>query len=203
MHPVRSFRTRTVLTRLRDFQGRVLYAQGDYAAAAEAFERAPSPLAAAAAWDAARRPDKSVPIYAAAIRANPTDATLMERALAGVRFTGAHAALLAALADVETPVGLDGVPLLRARAEMLESSGAPKDALPLLRDLAERDESSADAVPPTSVRSFRGRKSTVGSSRTVVGSSSRNTGVSSRENFGVSERRSLLLFRSARTSHTT
>lgn len=131
---------------VHDLWGRVLYARERYEEAAAAFGRAGNRLAAAAAWDAARLPEKSVPLYAEAIRARPADAALIGRALAGVRFTGAHALLLEGLAGVEVPAGRDGVPLLLARAELLEACGAAKDALPLLRDVAERDETNAEAL---------------------------------------------------------
>ena len=131
---------------LRDLEARVLYARGDLEAAAEAFDRAGNPLGAAAAFDAARKPDRSLPVYARLVAAAPADAALLDRALASARYHKAHGALLAALAEVPVPDGVSGVALLRARAELLEGGGRAADALPLLRDAAARDPSGASAL---------------------------------------------------------
>ena len=129
-----------------DLAARVHYAAGRYDDAAASFEQAGNPLAAASAYDAARKPEKSMPLYAQAIHAAPGDGALLERALTAVRYHRSHRTLLAALEDVATPEGTAGLPLLRARAELLEGSGRIDEAIGLLQDAAARDEASADAL---------------------------------------------------------
>ncbi|MDA1195619.1 MAG: hypothetical protein O2894_10600, partial [Planctomycetota bacterium] len=79
---------------LSDFEARARYAQQDYEGAARAFLVAGNPMGAAAAFDAARKPEASLPLYAAAIAAAPEDEATLERALAAVRFHKAHAQFL-------------------------------------------------------------------------------------------------------------
>lgn len=125
--------------RALDLLARANFAAGRFEAAGKAFAAAGNPLGAAAAYDAAKQPAKSVPLHAQAIRQDPGNAALIERALAGVRYTGAHALLLDALADVELPKAAAGVPLLLARADLLEAAGRTAEALDPLRTAAERD----------------------------------------------------------------
>lgn len=132
--------------RLDDLLARVRYAQRRWSEAGEAFERAGNELGAAAAWDAARKPERSVPIYARRIAADPGNAGLLSQALRGVRYTGAHAALLEALEAIDVPAAAAGLELLLARAELLEASGRAAEALPLLRDAADRDKQDARAL---------------------------------------------------------
>lgn len=130
---------------IHDLAARVHYAQRSFEKAAAAFEASGNAMAAASAYDAARKPEKSMPLYAAAIRAAPSSTFALDRAMAAVRFHKAHATLLAALEDLSVPEGRDGIPLLRARAELLEGSARIPEALPLLKDAAGRDE--ADPAP--------------------------------------------------------
>ncbi|MDJ0523325.1 MAG: tetratricopeptide repeat protein [Planctomycetota bacterium] len=129
-----------VSVELHDLLARVRYAQRRWTEAAQAFERAGNDLGAAAAWDAARKPERSVPLYARRIAADPSNAALLAQALRGVRYTGAHGALLEALEGVETPEGDAGVELLLLRADLMEAGGRAADALPLLEDAAKRNE---------------------------------------------------------------
>jgi len=118
---------------LSEQMARVRYAQKRWEAAAQAFEAAGNDLAAAAAWDAARRAERSVPIYARVIAADPANAAALTQARRGARYTGATAALYDALAPIETPPGRAGLPLCLTRAALLEASGRPVEAIPLLR----------------------------------------------------------------------
>ncbi len=132
--------------RVQELIARVRYAQGAWVEAAEAFAQAGNDLGAAAAWDAARQPEKSTPIYARVITANPTASGAMAQAVRGARYTGGHGALLEALADIPVPDGRAGLPLLHARAELLEAGGRAVEALPLLRDAQGRDKRDPRAV---------------------------------------------------------
>ncbi len=131
---------------LYDLEGRLHYVQKAWEPAAKAFLASGHPIGAAAAWDAARRPDKSMPLYAAAVRASPESAGVLQRALGAVRFHKSHAALLDALDGLPTPAAEAGVPLLFARAELLEGVGRIPEALPLLEDAAARVPSDSRAL---------------------------------------------------------
>jgi len=128
-----------VRRRMLDLLARSHYAAGRYREAAEAFEQAGNPLGAAAAYDAANMPEKSVPIYAEAVRARPDDAVLLERVRRAAQYTGAEVAMLAALDPLPTPTGAPGVALLLLRADLLEAAGRSREALAPLRDAAGRD----------------------------------------------------------------
>lgn len=134
------------LAPLRDLRARVRYAQRRYADAAQDWLAAGNLLGAAAAFDAARMPEKSMPIYADRIRAAPHDAALIARALAGARFTRAQGTLLGLLDGLEPPAGKAGVPLLLARASLLEDAGRAREALAPLREAAARDEKDERAL---------------------------------------------------------
>jgi len=125
---------------LYEWLARIRYAQQRWADAGAAFETAGNDLGAAASWDAARQPERSIPIYARRIAAEPSDAGVLAQALRGARYTGAHGALLEALSGIPTPEGAAGIELLLARVELLEAAGRAADALPLLRDAKTRDE---------------------------------------------------------------
>ena len=125
--------------RLLDLLARSQYAAGKYLDAAMTFRALGNDLGAAAAYDAAKRPEKSVPIYARALAARPTDAGLLRRAQQGATFAGGEARLLAALEDIAVPEGRAGVPMLLTKADLLEAVSRTQEALAPLQDAAGRD----------------------------------------------------------------
>jgi tetratricopeptide (TPR) repeat protein len=134
---------------LHDLRARILYAKHAWEESAAEFERAGNPIAAASAWDAARRPDRSVPIYAKALHAAPSDKALIARALASARYNKAHGELLAALADIPVPAGADGAPLLMLRSQLLEAGGKEAEALAQAKLAAARTK--VDTAPLVAV----------------------------------------------------
>ncbi len=127
------------LPTLRSLRGHIRYGLKQYAGAAADWASVKNLVGAASAYDAARMPEKSMPIYAELLRQAPHDAGLLARAMAGARFTGSQATLLETLNGIDAPAGPAGVPLLRARAQLLEVANRPADALGVLRDAAARD----------------------------------------------------------------
>lgn len=125
-----------------DLEARIHYAREAYERAAARFDEAGNPLAAAAAWDAARRPDMSVPIYARLLQRDPGNAGLIARALGAVRFHKAHAALLGL---VEADRADAGPAWQRMVAELLEGTGQIERAIGTLEAIVADDPEDADA----------------------------------------------------------
>ncbi len=121
-----------------DAQARLHYGLAQYEQAAEAFLRGGNEAAAAAAFDAAGLPQRSVPIYATLLAQRPADAALAAQALQGARYGKATRALASALEALSAPAGEDGLELLLLKATLLEESGDPVGALAGFEQAAER-----------------------------------------------------------------
>ena len=128
-----------VVDRVLDLLARSQYAAGAHTDAAATFLVMGNELGAAAAYDAARQPEKSVPLYARALQARPTDDATLQRALRGATFAGGEALLLAALEAIPIPAGAAGVPRLLAQADLLEAVSRTAEAVPVLREASDRD----------------------------------------------------------------
>jgi tetratricopeptide (TPR) repeat protein len=125
-----------------DLLARALYDLGRHAASAEAFHAAGNPKGEASAWAAAKDAERSLGLYAALVRADPEDATLLDDALAAARYVGGQALLATLLADVKAE-GPALARLLRARGVLADAAGDRAGALSLLEDAAKADPEAA------------------------------------------------------------
>lgn len=132
----------------QDALARTCYALGRFEEAAEAFLAAGAEAAAAAAFDAARRPERSVPLYAALLARAPADRALAEQALGGARYLKAQRMLAQALAEQPVPEGEAGLERLVLLGLLWEEAGDAARAL-------ERFE-AATARVPLDARAWKG-----------------------------------------------
>lgn len=124
---------------------RTLYDLGRFQASAEAYERLGEMRGAAAAWAAARQPDKALALYAALLASGASDAALLEDAVAAARFAGGGERLEALLEGVAAP-GAGAVNVLRARARLAEHRADHARAAALLRSALALPEGRDDAT---------------------------------------------------------
>jgi len=132
--------------RLEDLDARALYDLGRFDESAAAFERAGNVRGAASALAAARKGPEAVAAYAKLLAADPTDETLLEEAVAAARYASAEAELAGALSDLEVDETARA-PILVARAQLAEASGA--------MDAAERLAVAATEADPAAARPWR------------------------------------------------
>lgn len=122
---------------------RTLYDLGRFQASAQAYERLGELRGAAAAWAAAREPDKALALYAAHLASGATDAALLEDAVAAARYAGGGERLEALLEGVSA-TGAGAVNVLRARARLAEHRADHARAVELLRTALAAPEGRDD-----------------------------------------------------------
>lgn len=109
-----------------------LWALGQHARAAAAYEELGERRGAAAAWSAAREAGRALPLYGALLAEQPDDDALLEEALSAARYLGEQAALEAVLAGLSSEDAARRAAWALARSRLRAGAGDRQGALQLL-----------------------------------------------------------------------
>jgi Flp pilus assembly protein TadD len=128
-----------------DLLARAAWEQGDYLAAAEAWEKAPNPRGAAAAWSAAKDA-RAVKAYLTLVSGSPADPALLDEAGTAALRVGDVSDFDAALEGIANDVSSTEArfAIARARGLLMERARRPADAVVRYRAaLAEKADDAA------------------------------------------------------------